>query len=61
MIDRMQRAIDEGDFTAPTDAEAITRYVIALLQGMSVQAGGGAKREELQQVAEAALAIWPSR
>lgn len=61
MIERMQRAIDEGDFTVPTDAEGITRYVIALLQGMSVQAGGGAKREELQQVAQAALAVWPSR
>ncbi|MES2699562.1 MAG: TetR/AcrR family transcriptional regulator [Pseudomonadota bacterium] len=61
MIDRMQRAIDEGDFTVPTDAEGITRYVLALLQGMSVQAGGGAKREELQQVAQAALAVWPSR
>jgi AcrR family transcriptional regulator len=61
MIERMQRAIDEGDFAVPTDAEGITRYLTAVLQGMSVQAGAGANREQLQQVAEATLAAWPSR
>lgn len=61
MIARMQRAIDEGDFAGPTDAEAITRYLMAVLQGMAVQAGAGANREELEQVAQATLAAWPSR
>jgi hypothetical protein len=32
-----------------------------VLQGLAVQAGTGAIREQLQQVAEATLAIWPSR
>jgi len=31
------------------------------MQGMSVQAQSGATRQELLQVAEAALAGWPSR
>jgi AcrR family transcriptional regulator len=61
MIERMQRAIDEGDFAVPTDAEGITRYLMAVLQGMAVQAGEGANREQLQQVAQATLAAWPSR
>jgi len=61
MIERMQRAIDEGDFTVPVEAEPITRYVIAVMQGMAVQAGAGADREQLQQVADATLAVWPSR
>ncbi len=61
MVQRMQRAIDEGDFTIPVEAEAMTRYVIAVMQGLSVQAGSGASREELQHVAEATLAIWPGR
>lgn len=61
MIDRMQRAINEGDFSVPTDAETITRYLMAVLQGMSVQAGAGADRQQLQQVAEATLTVWPSR
>lgn len=59
--ERMQRAIDEGDFTIPVEAEAMTRYLLALLQGISVQAGSGASRDELERVAEAALTIWPGR
>ena len=61
VVERMQRAIDEGDFAIPVEAEAMTRYLISLLQGISVQAGGGASRQELQKVAETALAVWPGR
>ncbi|MBT2134707.1 TetR/AcrR family transcriptional regulator [Croceibacterium sp. LX-88] len=61
MVERMQRAIDEGDFTVPVEAEAMTQYLTALLQGISVQAGAGASREQLQQVADATLAVWPGR
>ena len=61
LVKRMQQAIDQGDFTASVDAESMTRYLMALLQGISVQAGAGASREELQQVARATLAVWPGR
>ena len=61
LVDRIQRAIDDGDFTIPVEAEAMTRYLLALLQGVAVQAGAGASREELQEVAQAALAVWPGR
>jgi AcrR family transcriptional regulator len=61
MVERMQRAIDEGDFTIPVEAEAMTGYLTAVLQGISVQAGAGARREQLEEVAAATLAIWPSR
>jgi AcrR family transcriptional regulator len=61
MVERMQQAIDEGEFTQPVTAEAMTQYLMAVLQGLSVQAGAGASREQLQQVADATLAVWPSR
>jgi AcrR family transcriptional regulator len=61
LVDRMQRAIEDGDFAMPVEAEAMTQYLTALLQGLSVQAGSGASRTELDQVAAAALAIWPGR
>jgi len=61
VVARMQRAIDEGDFTIPVEAEAITSYMMAVLQGISVQAGSGASLEELERVAQATLAIWPGR
>ena len=61
LVARMQRAIDEGDLPSSITAEAITRYLLAVLQGMSVQAGAGANREELQEVAATTLIAWPSR
>lgn len=60
VVERMQAAIDAGEFVVPTEAEGITRYLLAIMQGISVQAQGGATREELQQVADAALSAWPS-
>ncbi|MBO9712956.1 TetR/AcrR family transcriptional regulator [Sphingomonas sp.] len=61
MVERMQRAIDEGDFNAPVDAEGIAKYLVAIVQGMAVQAGAGATREELQRLVDTTLAVWPSR
>jgi AcrR family transcriptional regulator len=61
MVERMQRAIDEGDFVGPTDADAITDYLYAILQGMAVQAGAGASREDLQRLIDTTLAVWPGR
>lgn len=60
-VERMQRAIDEGDFFGSTDAGAITKYLMAVLQGMSVQAGAGSSRKELESIVETTLAMWPSR
>lgn len=61
MIERMQRAIGEGDFSAPVEAEAMTQYLMAVLQGMAVQAGAGIGRDQLELVAEATLTAWPGR
>lgn len=61
IVERMERAIDEGEFVVPTKAESITRYLLAVMQGISVQAQAGATRDELLEVVDAALASWPSR
>lgn len=61
LVERMQRARDEGDLPAHIDPEAITSYLYAVLQGMAVQAGAGATREELERLVDTALLIWPSR
>ena len=61
IVTRMYRAIEEGDFTVPVEPEAITRYLIAVMQGLSVQASGGASREELQRIIDTTLAMWPGR
>ncbi|MFM9842749.1 MAG: hypothetical protein ACKVOI_07245 [Dongiaceae bacterium] len=55
---RLERAEAEGDLPAGLHPAAFARYLAAVLQGMAVQAAGGAKHEELQQVVDIALAAW---
>ena len=59
MRDRFQRAVDEGDLPADSDPDLIVRYVMTIANGIGVQATGGATREDLQRVADAALRNWP--
>lgn len=58
---RLQRASDEGDFPPGTDVKAICDYLITILQGMSLQAGSGATRAQLEAVVETSLMMWPGR
>ena len=58
LIDRLERAKAEGDLPSHVDAEALTNYMYAVVQGMSVQAGAGASREELQRTADTVLKMW---
>ena len=57
--DRFQRAADEGDLPPDVDPGLLARYVMTVANGISVQAAGGAGRDELHQVAAAALRHWP--
>ena len=60
LIERMKRASQEGDLPAHVDPEGLTKYLTAILQGMAVQAGAGASREDLQRLVDTTMAIWPS-
>jgi AcrR family transcriptional regulator len=57
--DRFRRAVREGDLPAGADPDLIARYLMTIANGLSVQAAGGATRDELQGVAAAALRAWP--
>lgn len=57
---RLERAKSEGDLPPDSDPEALARYIATLLQGMSVQAAGGASRKELLAVTDLALKSWPA-
>jgi AcrR family transcriptional regulator len=56
---RFQKAVDEGDLAKDANAADLARYVCAILQGMAIQAIGGANRDDLRRVAELALRNWP--
>lgn len=60
LCERLQRAVDEGDLPAASSAAALARYVTTVSQGMAVQAGAGASREELHEVIAMALRAWPA-
>lgn len=61
LLDRFQRAKAEGDLPAHVEGEALAHYLSALLQGMSIQAGAGASREQLETLVETSLAMWPGK
>jgi AcrR family transcriptional regulator len=56
---RFERAVAEGDLPKDADAADLARYISAILQGMAVQAAGGASREQLRKIAHMTLRTWP--
>lgn len=59
LCERFERAKADGDLPSGSDPRALARYVMTVQQGMSVQAAGGASREDLLTVADMALRAWP--
>jgi AcrR family transcriptional regulator len=60
LIERFNRAKVEGDLPAHIDPEGLMRVLVAMLQGISVQANQGATRAELEHLVDTGLALWPS-
>ncbi len=58
--ERLKRAKRERDLPADADPAALARYVTTIMQGMAVQAAGGAGRKELRAIADMALRAWPA-
>jgi hypothetical protein len=56
---RIERGIEEGELPAATDARALARFYVTVLQGMSLQARDGASRKSLLATAAAAMRAWP--
>lgn len=56
---RFERAVEQGDLPAQAQPDLIARYVLTVANGMTVQAMGGATRDDLLWVADAALSTWP--
>ncbi len=61
LAERFARARAEGDLPDHLDPHALSSFVIAIIQGMGVQAGAGVSAERLEQLVDTALAIWPSQ
>ncbi|MFK8905675.1 TetR/AcrR family transcriptional regulator [Streptomyces sp. YS-3] len=57
--ERFQRAVDDGDLPPETDPGLLARYLTTFAYGIAVQAASGVGRDELQEIADAALRNWP--
>jgi AcrR family transcriptional regulator len=57
--ERLKQAQTEGDLPRDANPGVLARYVVTVLQGIAVQAAGGASRKELRQVIQTALRAWP--
>jgi len=57
--ERFERALAEGDLPDGADAADLARYISAMLQGMAVQAAGGASHKQLRGIADMTLRSWP--
>ena len=60
LVERFEQARRNGDLPGHVDPAGLTSYLIALLQGMAVQAGSGATRPELEQLITTSMTMWPS-
>lgn len=60
LVERLERAKAEGDLPAHVDIGGLTDFIYAVMQGISVQAGSGAKREQLDRLVDTSLMMWPS-
>lgn len=57
--ERFQQALDDGELPPDADPGLLARYVTTLAFGIAVQAASGVGRDELQEMADAALRNWP--
>lgn len=59
LAERFTKAKQEGDLSSDADPRNLAKYLATLHQGMSVQATSGASREELLEMGNLALKVWP--
>jgi AcrR family transcriptional regulator len=61
LLARFVQAKEEGDLPDGIEPEAMACYLSTVMQGMAVQASGGATRETLERLVQTTLAMWPGR
>ncbi|WP_062207537.1 TetR/AcrR family transcriptional regulator [Aureimonas sp. AU12] len=58
--DRLEEWQAAGDLPADANPECLARYVMAVANGMAVQATGGASPDDLKNVVELTMKGWPA-
>jgi AcrR family transcriptional regulator len=58
--ERFERARADGEMPPELDPADYARYIMTVLEGMSVRATTGTTREELHKIADLTLRVWPA-
>jgi len=61
MCERFERAKAEGDLPPSADVDGLCGFIIAILQGLALQAKSGASKAQLESLVETSLAMWPGK
>lgn len=61
LVSRFEDAKATGDLAGNVEPLGLARYLIAVVQGIAVQAGSGVPRGELEQLVQTTLQVWPSK
>lgn len=61
LIARFEQAQAAGELPDGMTPAALTRYLFAILQGLAIQGVSGATCEELSQLVETSMAVWPTQ
>jgi hypothetical protein len=56
---RIKRGVRDGELPPRTNAAALGKFCMTVMQGMTIQARDGATQKELVAVAKAAMLQWP--
>lgn len=59
LCERFELAVASGDLPQGTDVEALARFVHVVGLGMSIDAQGGASRDDLRRMVDVAMKAWP--
>ena len=59
IADKIKRGVRNGELPPSTNAAALSKFYMTVMQGMTIQARDGATQEELLAVARAAMLQWP--
>jgi len=61
IIRRFEQAVADGEVPEGMTAAALVRYLFAIMQGLALQGGSGATCDELNQLVDTSLAVWPTK
>jgi hypothetical protein len=57
--ERLQQASEAGELPQGADPQKLARYFSTIYQGIAVQAAGGTAREQLHEIVDVAMTVWP--